>query len=401
MPIFQYKAYNADGKEISGELEALGLKDASRILKKDGLYPKELSLFEKRENILSRRYSRISLNELAAVTRQISVLIKSGSSLYDSLSILINETENKGLKAGLINIKERISEGSSFARALESHRNIFSEMYQRMVEAGEASGALDKVLIKLADYLEARAKIQEKVRTALIYPALMTAVGICVLSFLFIFVIPKITRIFEDTKQALPLITVILLNAVNLFRNYWHIILITIGSAGWGIKEFIKRPKGKALKDKLLFKIPWIGRVFANFYMANFAYTLGSLLNSGVPMLKAIDMTKRVLNNAVFEKILDKAVKDITEGASLSASLRNSDIITGILIHMIATGERSGNLDSLLLNSADTYEKDFETSVGRALSLLEPVLILAMGFIVGFIVLAILLPIFELNQIAR
>ena len=399
MPIFQYKAYNDTGKEVSGEVEAASNKDAFQILKRDGLYPKELSSLKSERFVFFNLLHRpVSLTKLAITTAQLSTLLASGATLYDALSILINEEENKVLRDVIIRVKERIAEGSSLCVALEDYPEIFPEIYRRMIEAGEASGTLDKVLARLAEYLENRASVQRQVRTALLYPLLMTIVGFGVLSFLFVFVIPKITGIFEDTKQALPLITIILLRIVNLFRNYWPLMLIFMGGGIWGARKFIAKPTGKAFLDRALLRLPWIGRTLTKFYIASLASTLGSLMESGVPILKALDFSKKALGHAVFDTVLNKAVTDITEGVSLSESLKGSNIIPGLLTHMIAIGERSGKLEDLLLRVASTYEKDFETAVTRAISLLEPLLILTMGFVVGFIVLAILLPIFELNQ---
>jgi general secretion pathway protein F len=401
MPIFKYKAYNTSGREVSGELEAVSAKEAVQSLKKDGLYPKGISSFKEEKKVFRLRSSRVTSTELATISSQLSTLLSSGATLYDALSVLINEVESRYLREVLIHIKESISEGSSLARALEDHPEVFPEMYNRMVEAGESVGALDKSLARLSEYLETRARIKDRVRTALLYPALMTFVGIGVLSFLVLFVIPKITRIFEDTQQALPLITVVLLGIVGFFRNYWPFVLIAIGGAGWGLKEFIKKPKGKAIKDNLLLRLPWLGKLIMHYFIASLARMLGSLLESGIPMLNALEMTKRVLGHTVYERILNKAIKDVTEGGALSRSLEDSKHVPGLLTHMIAIGEKSGNLDNLLLKAAETYEREFETSVARALSLLEPFLILAMGLVVGFIVLAILLPIFQLNQIIR
>ena len=243
MPIFQYKAYNNTGKEVSGEVEAASNKDAFQILKRDGLYPKELaSLKSERFVFFNLLHRHVSLGKLAITTAQLSTLLASGATLYDALSILINEEENIVLRDVIIRVKERIAEGSSLCVALDDYPEIFPEIYRRMIEAGEASGALDKVLARLAEYLETRASVQRQVRTALLYPALMTIVGFGVLSFLFVFVIPKITGIFEDTKQTLPLITVILLWIVDLFRNYWPLMLIFMGGGIWGARKFIAKP---------------------------------------------------------------------------------------------------------------------------------------------------------------
>jgi len=401
MPLFQYKAYNADGKEISGNMEAVSHHEARERLKKEGIYLKELFSSTTKDISLNRWRFRVSLPELAAITHQLSTLLSSGATLYDALSILINEEESKTLKRVLSAVKESISGGSSLAKALEKHPAIFHDVYVRSVEAGEISGTLENILAGLAEYLETRAKVYDQLKTALLYPVLMTLVGTGVLFFLFTFVIPKITGIFEDTHQALPLMTVILLNIAWFLKNDWPFILIGICSAGWGLHKLLKRPKGKEIRDRLLLQLPVLGRIAVKFYMANFARTLGSLLQSGVSILNAIDMTKRVLNNAVFESALNKAGKDVAEGAPLSISLKNSGTFPAILVHVIATGEKSGKLDSLLLKAAASYEKDFESAANRLLSLLEPILILAMGVIVGFIVIAILLPIFQLNQIIR
>lgn len=401
MPIFQYSAYNAAGKEVLGNIEAITLKEAAETLKRDGFYPKELKEGGIKDGAFTLRRKTVSSRELAVATRQLSTLLLSGNQLYDALSLLINEEENSVLKRAIINIKEGISGGSSLAKAIESHSNIFPEMYIRSVEAGEAGGTLDNVLERLAEYLEARARIYERIKTAMLYPFVMTIVGIGILSFLFIYVIPKITNIFEDTRHGLPLVTTILLFIVNIFSGYWPLILIGMIGSGWGIKMFLKTPRGKGIRDMALIRLPYIGKISIKFYTASFARTLGGLLSSGVPILKAIDMTKRVLNHSLFEGALDKAIKDVTEGGTLSTSLKKSGLFPAILTHMIATGERSGELDILLIRVASSYERDLEESVERFLTLLEPLLILTMGAIVGFIVLAILLPIFELNQIIR
>jgi general secretion pathway protein F len=400
MPIFQYRAYNAAGKEVSGDIEAPSLKEATERLRNESLFPKTLSLQAARVRGFGRR-ERVSLNELAATTRQLSTLISSGSALFDALSALSAEEENATLANTLVGVKESISGGSSLSKALEAHRAIFPEMYIRTVEAGEASGTLDKVLARLADYLESRAKVRDQVRTALLYPAVMTVVGFGVLFFLFLFVLPKITGIFADTKQALPFITIVLLTIVRILRGYWFLVILGAGAAFWGAKRYMKTPKGRESRDRFFLSAPLTGKLFTKFYMAGFARTLGSLLESGIPILSALEMTRRVLNQSVFEKALTGAIKDVTEGMALSASLKNSGVFPGVLVHLITTGEKSGDLPGLLLKAAASYEREFESSLQRSLTLLEPALILAMGVVVGFIVLAILLPIFELNQVIR
>ena len=403
MPVFRYKAYNADGKGISGELEALSLKEAASSLKSSGIFPKELSVAAGSKDLTLKRVSgfgfkrKVSLIELSAATRQIATLLEAGVALFEALDFLISEEKNRTLKMSLIDIKELVAEGQGFAKALSGHPKIFPEVYQRMVEAGEESGRLDVVLGRLADYLEAMAAVRSRVITAFIYPALMTVVGFAVLTFLLLFVMPKITIIFEDREQALPFITEILLGAVYLLKTFWPIIIIFFAAAVFAARRFIRTNRGSALKYSLMLKLPVMGKLLNTFYSASLAGTLGSLLESGVPLLKALDMTKRVLNQNEFTKVLTNSIIEVTEGGSLSKSFAGT-VVPGLIVNMTAIGERSGKLDELLLRAGKAYNKNFETAVSRMLALVEPILILAMGVIVGFIVLAILLPIFELNQ---
>ena len=267
-----------------------------------------------------------------------------------------------------------------------------------MVEAGEESGRLDTVLIRLADYLEAMAAVRSRIITAFIYPALMTIVGCGVLAFLLLFVMPKITVIFEDREQALPFITVILLNITYLLKTLWPVLIILLVASLVAMRRFIRTKRGKAIKDRVLLRLPVMGKLLSTFYSATLAGTLGSLLESGVPLLKALDMTKKVMYQDVYGGVLTNSIKEVTEGGSLSKSFADT-VVPGLLVNMTAIGERSGKLGELLLKAGDAYNKNFEIAVSRMLALVEPVLILVMGFIVGFIVLAILLPIFELNQL--
>ncbi len=394
MSTFRYKAYNSHGKEIVGKLDAIGSKDAITKLKQEGLYPREVTAFT-----LGSGRVRISSSDLALTTRQLGILLTSGATLTEALEVLADEGSNGKFKAIIIRIKESVLGGSSLAGALEDYPYLFSGIYRGMVAAGEASGSLDDVLSQLADYLESRAKMMQNVRSAMVYPLFMVLVGFGVLSFLFIFVIPKITRIFEDTQSTLPLITVMLLWFVNLLRNYWPILTIATIGLSFGGRYYLKMPKCRAMIDKLLLKVPWIRRYIQYFYIANMTKTMGTLLKGGMPMIKALEMTRRVLNHCVFDKILDTAIEDVMGGSSLSQSFKKARLIPPIVAHMVTVGERGGNLEEMFLKASDTYSQELETGMKRALSLLEPIMILVMAVVVGFIVLAILLPIFQLNQI--
>ena len=407
MSVFHYNAYNSSGKEVTGSIEARNSKEAMERLKGDGLFPKELTSTSAAERrsfsiaSLRKKKTRIRPIELASVTRQLSTLLSSGSTLYDALAILIEEIDNKGFTDTLTKVKEDVSAGSTLAGALSAHPLIFPEMYIRMVEAGEESGTLDSVLLRLSELMEVRAAISEQVKTAFMYPIVVTTVCFAVLGFLLIYVIPKITRVFEDSEAAMPFVTEVLLFVAAALRNFWPVLLIAGFAAYLAYRPLMRRPGFKAASDRVLLKLPYIGALLKVYYAASLSRTLGSLLSTGVPILMALDMTAKVLNQAVYSDILAKAGKQVTEGAALSGALRGNSMIPNLLVHMISIGERSGKLDELLLKAADSYEKDFERSITRALSMLEPALIVFMGGIVGFIVLAILLPIFELNQLIK
>lgn len=398
MPIFQYIAYTASEKEVRGSIEADNETEAAGALKRDGLFPREITLPSARMGL---RRKGVSANELASLTRRLSTLVGAGCALFDALRLLSDEEENAELKAALIRIREEISGGSTLSRAIEAYRNIFPELFIRTVEAGEHGGTLDKVLLRLADFLEARGRILDKVKAALLYPALMAVVGAGVLAFLFVFVIPRITAIFEDSGQSLPLITRFLLFIVGILTGWWHAIIVITALSFVLARKYLKTPKGKMTRDSFLLRAPVIGRLYFKFQVSSFARTLGSLLSSGVPIISALNMTSKVLGNTVLEAALSKAARDLTEGGALSGSLKASGVFPPTLVHMVSTGERSGELSSLLLKASDAYEKEFESGVARALTLIEPIMVLVMGTVVGFIVLAILLPIFELNQVIR
>jgi general secretion pathway protein F len=391
MPIFQYKGYRSDGSEAAGSIEANSLKDAALRLKDSGLYPKDVTEAAYKDSKGLFRRPDISL--LPSTTRQLSTLLSSGVPLMDALNSL--SEENKGFwKNMLVNIKEKVAGGSSLSKALEEYGNIFPAFYVNMVAAGEASGNLDKVLSRMSGFLEAQENLKSKVRASMIYPFFMICVGFIVLSFLFAFVIPKITRIFKDTATALPFITVILITISDIFQRYWWLLIGLLLAGITGVKRI--REKKRIFLDKLILRLP--GNILQSLYYGRFARTLGFLLEGGLPVLRALELSAKSIGNQALEMSVKEAGKLVAEGARLSASL---DGFPPVLLQLISTGERSGQLIEILKNAADSYEEEFSRRVQKALSLLEPALVLFMGLIVGLIVLAVLLPIFQLNQLVK
>jgi len=391
MPIFKYRGYNNAGSEVSGKIDADGLREAILKIKEQGVFVGEVVEEQiPRRGIITRRPS---LSQLPDITRRLSTLLSSGVSLIDTINSI--SLEQKGLWRNiLVDIKEKVSSGSSLSKAMQSHPHIFPEFYTGMVSAGENSGNLSSVLSTLADFLETQMSIKARVRTALVYPVFMGIVGIVVLGFLFIFVVPKITKIFEDTSVTLPTITIILIAVSNLFRRFWWLIIILIILLSL-LYKWIKKNKRDWI-DLLLMNEPM--GIMHTLYMLRFTTTMSFLLEGGLPILNAMRLTSRAIGNLHIEKAITSASDLVSQGAALSNSLEG---FPPTLIQTISTGEKTGKLPHVLKRLASSYDAEFNRKLQRVISLLEPSLILVMGFVVGFIVLAVLLPIFELNRLIR
>jgi len=395
MPIYQYKAYSASGREVSGELTADSPRDGLERLRQEGLYAKEISAKKKDCSLFSRR---VSDAELSSAVRQLSTLLNAGTPLYEALSVVAGESDNALLSAALTEVREKVGEGASLSMALSAQK-LFPEFLVTVAEAGEESGALESALLRVAGYLDSKASFREKVSTALVYPAVMMAVGAAVLFFLFAYVLPRITEVFQDSQRALPLVTRALFFIVEVVSGYWPFILALSAAGVFGLKKALRTEKGTEAWERTVLGLPFAGSAYRKFQAAGFSSTLGHLLTTGLPIMKALELTEKAVSASIYRKAVRKAASAVAEGASLSASLRGSGLFPAMLIQMVHTGEKSGDMGSLLMKVASFYEKELDATVARALALLEPGLILAMGLAVGFIVLAILLPIFELNQV--
>ncbi len=391
MPIFKYSGFKQDGSEIKGSIEADGQNDAILKIKATGVYPKEINeaaFFKKKIFQLEHLPSH-----LPDITRSLATLLSSNVPLVEAVSALASEQKGhwKGI---LIDIKDRLSSGSTLARATQTYSSIFPDFYTSMVEAGENSGKLPEVLSRLSDFLETRASVKSKVQTALIYPLFMAFIGIIILSFLFTFVVPRITSMFEESSAALPFITVVLIWISTIFQKFWWLLLILAGAAAIFFK-WLKKTKREKI-DSFLLKLPF--GMLQSLYMARFSMTMSFLLSGGIQILNALRLTAKVTGNAALENKILSAREHVSQGAKLSTSLSG---FPPTFLRIIATGENSGQLTEVLSKAATSYEAEFDKKLQRTVSLMEPVLILFMGLVVGFIVAAVLLPIFELNQLIR
>ncbi|MEW6600455.1 MAG: type II secretion system F family protein [Nitrospirota bacterium] len=391
MPVFKYRGYDRNGSASEGVIEADGQKDASLKLKSKGIFPKEISeSLPSGRKIFSKKSSPLIL---ANITRRLSTLLSAGVTLIEAISALSSEQKGEWRNI-LTDLKDRLAGGSSFARAMQAYPDIFPDFYTGMVAAGESSGKLTDVLLKLADYLENELKIKNKITTALVYPAFMAFVSIAIVLFLFTFVIPKITKIFEETSASLPLVTVILIWISAALKNFWWLLLALAGGAVYLFRR-IKRTN-RALIDSLLLKEPT--GILMGLYMLRFSMTMGFLLSGGLPILKSMQLTSKSTGNIILENKIMEAQNRVSQGSRLSASLEG---FPPTLLQIISTGEQTGKLSEVLQKTAESYESEFDRKLQRIISLLEPVLILVMGLVVGFIVVSVLLPIFEMNQVMK
>jgi len=404
MPVYAYVGLSPEGKNVNGIIDAESPRAARLKLRRTGVFP--TSLTETREDTtprasrsISRLLERASPQELAVMTRQLSTLVSAGLPLVDCLSALIDQVDSERLKQILTETRERVNEGSSLADALAEHPKLFSDLFVNMVRAGEASGALDVVLLRLADYTESTARLRAKLRSALTYPIIMVLVGGAILFFLLSYVVPKITRIFTESKQVLPLPTRALLAISGAFASYWPVVLVLLIAAAFAFRYWVRTPKGRARYDRWVLRLPVFGKLLQKIAVARFSRTLSTLLKSGIGLLPSLDIVKNIVDNRVLFDATEAARDAIREGQSIAPPLKKSGIFPPLMIHMIAVGERSGQLEEMLFKTAETYEGEVDSTIATLTTLLEPVMILFMGGLVLFIVLSILLPIFQMNQL--
>lgn len=344
---------------------------------------------------------RITQRDVAVATRQLATLLHAGMALVPALAALVEQLASHPLGIVIARVRDAVSQGVSLAAALRQHPRVFPGLYVNMVSAGEASGALETVLLRLADVLEKRVNLANKVRAALAYPLFLAIIGTAVVVFLVSFIVPSISKLFLEMNRELPLPTRMLIALSGFMERYLWLIALLCGGGFVGVRLWVKTQGGRLAWDRAKLRLPLFGGLILKIAVSRFARTLGVLLASGVSVLEALEIVKRVVGNAALAEALDGVRESVRHGGGLGEPLRRSGVFPPVVYHMVAVGENSGNIEDALLNVADAYDSDVETSVGTLASFLEPVMIPIMGGIVGFIVLAILLPIFEINQAIR
>jgi general secretion pathway protein F len=352
----------------------------------------------------SRLQFRISLQrvrgaDVVSTTRQLATLLSAGLPLVSALSGVLEQAKRPALRKVLSQVRERVKEGMSLASALMEHPAVFPAVYTAMINAGETSGTLELVVERLADFGEQQLALQRKIRSTLAYPLLMLIVGVGVVVFLMAYVIPRVTQIFVEMKQQLPLPTTILITVSELFQKYWPLAILAMVGCFLAVRYYVKTEAGRRRYDKMLLKLPVVGSIVEKVAMTRITRTLGTLLHNGVPLLSAMEIVRSLVSNVVLRQALEEARQEISEGASITAPLARGGVFPPAVIQMISVGEQSGNLEGMLFKVAETFDSEVENSVTTFTSLLGPFMILFLAFFVGFVVLAVLLPIFEMSNL--
>jgi len=407
MPVFEFKALDQRGKTIEGLKEADSPKTLRSTLRRDGLFltevlgQKEAAAAAKRE-VSVRRWlgGRISADDVAITTRQLAVLVGAGVPLVEALGALVDQVDHERMKRIVSDVRQRVNEGGSLADALATHGKVFSTLYVNMIRAGESSGALEIVLVRLADFTESQARLRSKVIGTLTYPAAMICIGTVIMGILFTVVIPKITKIFEDTKVTLPWTTRALIGFSTTVHDWWWAFLLFFAAVVALLVRWRRTPTGRAAWDGWVLTAPIFGSLIRQIAIARFSRTLATLLKSGVPLLTSLDIVKNIVGNVRLQAVVEDSRVAIQEGESIAAPLKRSGEFPPLVYHMVAIGERTGQLEEMLTNVANAYEAQVDTKIGALTSLLEPLMIVGMGVVVAFIVFSILMPILQINTLA-
>ena len=424
MPIFEYKAFTSDGGTKSGVVDADTPRDARVRLKREDLLVSELHEVRGGRRVRAQRGSGATpsrarlvdrlrhlrsvdttpssgnLEIISAATRQLGTLLGAGIPLIEALRALIEQSDHRRAETVFRQIRERVSQGSSLADALSEHPGWFSDLYVNMVRAGQATGNLDVVFTRLADYLQAQRALRRKVVSALVYPLMMIGIGVIVVSILMTLVVPKITGMLLDTGQTLPTPTKVLIAVSNGFKDYWWAGLLAIAAVSFVIERVYHRSdRGRLFIDRSMLRLPVLGELLRKQSVARFTHTLSTLLRSGVPVVSSLEITRNVVGNRVIADATESIRVRILEGTDIATPLRATGAFPAVVSYMVSVGEQSGELEQMLDRIGAAYDEEIQIATERLTSILEPVMIVLLAVVVGYIVISIVLPILKVGQI--
>lgn len=404
MPIFEYKGVGPDGKPAKGTVDADSSRSARQKLKNRGIYTTDI----KERNIDARTGSKstsaggatVKLKNLTLMVRQLATMVKARIPLDEALAAVVDQTDDPKLKSVMSQVKTSVNEGKSLADACAMFPRIFTPIYVSMIRVGEASGKLDLVLVRLATFSENQMEMRNKILGALAYPAFMMVAGTAITIFLFAFAVPKITEVFAGSNMTLPTLTVIMLKISDFMAAHWlFVVALVVGGVSF-FQWYVATPPGRAWWDAFSLRLPGLGKLKRMVAVSRFARTLSTMLGSGVQLLDAIDVVKEVVDNTVIKKALEQSKTSISEGQSIAGPLRASGEFPPMLTHMIAVGEKTGELEEMLNVVSDAYDSQVDNAIKSMTRLLEPLMIALMGGIIGLVALSIFMPLLELNNLA-
>lgn len=400
MAVFRYEALTDTGETVTGVVDADTARDAREKLRREKYYISNIKPVEDDEGVAGRVLPSFlrkkHMEEIALLSRQFATLVDAGLPIAQALTALIEQAETPGLETVLRQIREKVTGGSSLADALNEHPAYFNELYVNMVRAGEMSGNLDVALSRLASYTQKQYRLKGRVSAALAYPVIMAVVATGVVIFLLLFVIPQIEEMLTDIGKPLPLPTKIMVGVSGLVADFWWLGLLLVAAAGAGLKIAMRTDAGKLRYDRILLRLPVFGLLFKKQAVSRFAITFSTLLASGIPVLQALSIVKKVVNNKVLENTIDEVHNRIMAGTDIATPIKKSEVFPPVVGYMIGIGEESGRLEEMLEKISEAYDEELEITTQKMTSLLEPIMILVLTVIVGFIVLSAILPIMEI-----
>ena len=412
MPAYAYTGLSAKGKNVKGVSTADNVAALKASLRREGIYLTGVNETtatasadtsgggSDREVDLSRLFDRVTPKMVQGMTQLLGTLLQAGVTLPEALAALTDQVESQRFKGILTDIADQVNQGSSLADAMGAYPKVFVPLYVNMIRAGEASGALETVLFRLAEFLEKQLEIKGKVNSAMVYPIVLSVLGGVIITVLMVGIVPKITGMFADMNAELPWNTTLLIFLSDLIAGYWWALILGAWGLIWAFRRWRQTEAGQLAGDTIILKLPVVGELVRKIAISRFARTLSTLLSSGVQLLQALDIVRSLLGNVVLEKVITEARDAIREGENIAPALKRSGHFPPLVTHMIAVGERSGQLEQMLGDVASAYDRETNTSIQRLTSLLEPLMIVVMGVAVGFVVFSIMQPIMQLTEMA-
>lgn len=399
MPSFLYVAIDYTGQKVKGHIESKDRASVISSLRKNQLIIVSIKQVNEKDLLFFKKRGRVKLEDLVLFTRQLSALVKAGISLVRGLNILISQVENRYLKEIITSMVAKIESGASLSDAMASHPHVFSHLYINMIKAGEFSGALDNILERLAVYLESINTINRKVRAAFIYPSIIMAVAILITAVIFLKVIPGFKSMFESLQADLPLPTKVVFKISELFQKHFLSLVAIVVILGIALKRLMKIPRFKVMQDRSKLNLPVVGKVVRKVIIARFTRTLSTLLKSGVSILTALDIGSKTSGNKIIEDMLSKVISRVSKGERIGDTLAGNKVFPPLVVNLIAVGEETGDIPSMLDKIAFFYEEEVDNAISSLTSLIEPFIILFLGVLIGGIVFAIFLPILQLSKV--